>query len=90
VPHGFFRVGNEYRYDRDAFDEASRATFEHAYEYFCGVAFDDDNDPFGLGPDADFDDKIAERYKNHITATYMSLILAGMKQSDAERVVTWG
>lgn len=90
VPRGFARVGNEYRYDREAFDEVSRATFEQAYEYFCGVAFDDDNDPFGLGPDADFDDKIAERYKNHVTATYMSLILAGMKQSDAERVVTWG
>lgn len=90
VPHGFFRVGNEYRYDRDALDEACRTTFEHAYEYFCGVAFDDDNDPFGLGPDKGFDDKIAERYKNHVTATYMSLILAELKKSYAERVVTWG
>lgn len=84
VPPNFPKIGIEYTYNRSELDDAQRATFEAAYEYFRGVAFDDDNDPVGFGVTRIADAALAEVLRNHLAATYMSFILSELSDEQMD------
>lgn len=76
VPPNFPKIGIEYTYDRTTLDDEQRARFEAAYQYFRGVAFEEDDDPVGLGITRISDSALAEVLRNHLAATYMSFIVS--------------
>lgn len=76
VPPTYTKIGIEYTYDIKALDADQRARFDAAYHYFRGVPFDQDSDPIGLGITRIDDPALAEVLKNHLLATYMSLIIS--------------
>ena len=74
MPSGLGKIGIEYTYDLKTFDEAQRTKFDESYQYFRGVAFEEDDDPIGLGVTQIQDPVAAEALRNHLAATYMSFI----------------
>lgn len=84
-PPGFSRIGIEHSYDRSSFDEARRERFELVYHYFCGVSFDEHDYLSKHDATKDLDPKYNERYKNHVTSTYMSLILSELSDEELGR-----
>ena len=74
MPSDLGKIGIEYTYDLKTFDEAQRAKFDESYQYFRGVAFEEDDDPIGLGVTQIQDPVAAEALRNHLAATYMSFI----------------
>ncbi len=88
VPPNFPKIGIEYTYDLEALDESQRAKFDAAYEYFRGVAFEDDDDPIGFGVTRISDPALAEVLKNHLLATYLSFMVSEL--SDEEDQLTVG
>ena len=74
MPERFAKIGIEYTYDRETLDAKQRARFDESYQYFRGVAFEDDNDPIGLGVTQMSDPTAATALRNHLAATYMSFI----------------
>ena len=74
MPEGLAKIGIEYTYDREALDARQRARFDESYQYFRGVAFEEDNDPIGLGVTQMSDPVAAAALRNHLAATYMSFI----------------
>ena len=84
VPPNFPKIGLEYTYDREALDEQQRARFETAYQYFRGVAFEDDDDPVGFDVTRIADPALAEILRNHLAATYMSFIVSELSDEQMQ------
>ena len=82
VPPNFPKIGIEYTYDRDALDDEQRQKFEAAYEFFRGIAFQNDDDPVGFGVTRIADAALAEVLKNHLAATYMSFIVSELADEE--------
>ena len=82
VPPTFPKLGIEYTYDRNALGDAQLQKFEAAYEYFRGVAFEDDDDPVGFGVTRISDSALAQVLKNHLAATYMSFIVSELSDEE--------
>ena len=76
VPPNFHKIGLEYTYDINALSEEQRAKFDRVYTYLRGVAFEEDDDPVGLGITKVDDEAFTRGLKNHLAATYMSFILS--------------
>ncbi len=84
LPSNFPRIGIEHTYDLVNFDNTRRERFEKIYTHFSGVAFADD-DPLGPGVSWLVDDEFRDGYKNHVTLTYLALILSGLSEEKVKR-----